>query len=304
MSFDVQVALVPEGTHIDASDMTRVASALSKQVQRDFRPIWDVYATVDAFLNLEDVPIDYWPIVVLKDVQGAQGFHQDAHGQPFAVVEFSDHLSWSIDASHECLEMLADPSGGRLRSGNLPEQAIRLGFEPKRVRYLVEVCDPCESGHFAYSVNGILVSDFYTPQFFDPVQTPAGRYSFTGAIDAPRKVLDGGYLSWEDPVSRHLFQLRMFSDKFSASIPHVLDLNKTVFRKLKGTQSLRATIDRVTQPPVYREGLGKTDLAAAKVVIETSVEAQKARADDIRQHVSGLVSKRARPARSHKRKGR
>jgi hypothetical protein len=56
-------------------------------------------------------------------------------------------------------------------------------------------------------VNGILLSDFYTPDYFDPVVAPGVRYSFTGAIKEPREVLDGGYLSWFDPISSHLFQL-------------------------------------------------------------------------------------------------
>ncbi len=46
--------------------------------------------------------------------------------------------------------------------------------------------------------------------------TPAGvssvRYSFTGAIKAPRTVLKDGYISWHDTVTNHWMQLRMFAD--------------------------------------------------------------------------------------------
>ncbi len=42
-----QVALVPDGVDIDIKEILRVASALQKQVTRDFSPIWDVKATVD-----------------------------------------------------------------------------------------------------------------------------------------------------------------------------------------------------------------------------------------------------------------
>ena len=202
-------------------------------------------ATVDAFVKLEDVPPDYWPIIVMQDVQGAAGYHEDQNGQPFAVVEFGGQ--WSLTASHECLEMLADPFGRRLRAGMLLDQAIQLGMPPKRVRYLVEVCDPSESAQFAYQVNGLLVSDFYTPHFFDPVRAPSVRYSFTGAIDAPRKVLDGGYISWEDPVSRHWFQVRMFPDNISDDVPHLVDLSaQTDFPKLKQT---RACAQRLIASP-------------------------------------------------------
>src|SRR5207247_7005802 len=43
--------------------------------------------------------------------------------------------------------------------------------------------------------------------FFDPVAASGIRYSFTGAIKRPRQVLDGGYLSWYDPETTHVFQL-------------------------------------------------------------------------------------------------
>jgi hypothetical protein len=290
MALPMQIALVPEQVEITQSDLSRVAAALSKQVQRDFRSIWEVDATVDAFARLEDVPTDYWPILVMQNVQGAAGYHEDKSGQPFAVVEFGDQ--WSLTASHECLEMLADPFGRRLRAGNLLDQAIKLGLPPKRVRYLVEVCDPSEGGQFAYQVNGILVSDFYTPHFFDPVSAPGVRYSFTGAIDAPRTVLDGGYISWEEPTSRHWFQVRMFRDQYSNAVPHVLDLtDKTVFDQLKVTQSLRAAIDRVTKPPQYREGLRGTPLEAAHSSAQPLYqEAEQDRAKELRQQIEQLRS--------------
>jgi hypothetical protein len=36
--------------------------------------------------------------------------------------------------------------------------------------------------------------------------SPSERYSFTGAIKAPHQVLQGGYLSWHDPVTDRWFQ--------------------------------------------------------------------------------------------------
>jgi hypothetical protein len=57
-------------------------------------------------------------------------------------------------------------------------------------------------------VNGWKVSDFYTPRFFDPVQNPAAFYSFTGAIERPLQILDGGYITWVDPQDSGLYQLQ------------------------------------------------------------------------------------------------
>ena len=88
--------------------------------------------------------------------------------------------SWSLTALHEMLEMLADPFGNRLVPGQSPKP------DQGRVEFLVEVCDPSEADEFGYTVNDILVSDFYTPHFFDPVKADGVRYSFTGAITEPR----------------------------------------------------------------------------------------------------------------------
>lgn len=66
---------------------------------------------------------------------------------------------------------------------------------------LVEVCDPPGGVAHAYTVNGYLVSDFVTPSYYDPVPTPGGRYSFTGAIPRPRDIAPGGYLAWREATA-------------------------------------------------------------------------------------------------------
>ncbi len=113
-----QVALVSEVADIPVKEVARISAALQKQVTRDFAPIWQVQATVDGFPALEDVPLGYWPVIIVQDVQGAAGVHLDKEGQPFALVEVGD--SWSLTASHETLEMLGDPFGNRLITGPSP----------------------------------------------------------------------------------------------------------------------------------------------------------------------------------------
>jgi hypothetical protein len=199
-----QVALVSDTPGLSLRSMAPVAAALQKQVTRDFGPIWEIDATVDAFESLDDVPLGVWPILVGDEGQGGGGVHLDRNHQPFALVDFT--RQWTLTASHECLEMIADPFGNRTVAGD------SLIESQGRVEFLVEVCDPCEAPRFAYRVNGVLVSDFYTQRFFDPPD-PAGtaiRYDFRGHIRAPREVLQGGYVSWRDPVSNHWFQQIFF----------------------------------------------------------------------------------------------
>ena len=293
MALPIHIALTTDGSiKVALSELTRVAAAIAKQVLRDFGPIWNVQATVDAFASLDDVPLDYWPLIVQKDVQGAAGYHEDDNGQPFALIEFEPE--WSLTASHECLEMLADPFGRHVRSGKVPDQAIAAGAAGGRVSFLVEVCDPSEDTKYAYQVNGVTVSDFYTPLYFDPVAAPGVRYSFTGAIDAPRKVLDGGYLSWRDPISGHWFQLRMFPDNRSRKVPHVIDLTSdTVFARLLKQTNLREAIDRVTPRPKPAAAMARAPrlMAARKQGADDVDVAQNARAKTLRAAVRRLVKR-------------
>jgi len=111
------LALVSETASISNKRLARVAAALNKQATRDITPFWGVQATVDAFIDLEDVPLGYWPMVVLDNigVPGAAGIHLDQDGQPFALIQHSN--SWSLTASHEAVEMMVDPFGDRLIAG-------------------------------------------------------------------------------------------------------------------------------------------------------------------------------------------
>jgi hypothetical protein len=58
-----------------------------------------------------------------------------------------------------------------------------------------------------YLVNGIPMSDFCSPRFFDPVRPGPGRYSFTGEVAEPMQILEGGYVSWIDPRDSTLYML-------------------------------------------------------------------------------------------------
>lgn len=191
----INLALVVESRRVPPWEIHEVAAALQRQISRDFAPIWEVDASIDGFSSLRNVPPGYWVILVRDDLpmQGVVGIHLDEKGQPYALVQHSS--SWSLAASHEVLEMLADPFGSRLVPGGSPKPGQGL------VEMLVEVCDPVGSPDLAYTVNGVLVSDFITPNYHDPTAVHGVRYCFSGAIRRPRDIAPGGYLSWRDPTT-------------------------------------------------------------------------------------------------------
>ena len=274
--FARQIAIVPDGSvDVSGSELSRVGAALQKQVARDFAPIWRRRASVDAFPSLEDVPLGYWPVVIVRDVRNAAGVHLDNNGQPFALVEFGP--DWSLTASHETLEMLADPFGSRLVAGQSPKRG------QGRVEFLVEVCDPCEAGEYAYSVNGLLVSDFYTPHFLDPVSAGAVRYSFTGAITAPRRVLPGGYLSWLEPVSGEWWQLQYFGEKRFVSLGRLA---------MEDPRPPREFVNEKTPEPLaaLRRGVQRTDELKELLQEGTATDQRRAKAEGLRSHIRRLTS--------------
>jgi hypothetical protein len=293
-----QIAIVTESPLVPPDLAARIGAALQKQVTRDVAPIWEVSATVDTFARLEDVPLGTWPILIQDhlDVPGAEGVHEDNDGQPFALVQAdSDEDVVSLTTSHECIEMLVDPFGKRLVAGDSPKP------DQGRVMFLVEVCDPSEDARNAYSINGLLVSDFYTPAFFDPVAAPGVRYSYSGAIREPRQVLQGGYLSWMLPESREWWQEVWFGTPDSMFVSRgQMDAD---------TCSLRGALDRHTQP-ARAQALKLARYAATLAGTRSSrvALASSARARDLREAIERVKSERkpltpVRPAPSESKVG-
>src|SRR5262249_4635611 len=145
--------------------------------------------------------------------------HLTDANQPYALVDVGD--TWSLTASHECLEMLVDPSGNKLQTstGIVVEDDAVIDDPGVKYDYLVEVADPSEDPANAYLIDDVLVSDFYTPSFFDPIAAGGVRYSFTGRLERPRQILEGGYISWHDPATNRMRQLRFFDRPEIVTLP-------------------------------------------------------------------------------------
>lgn len=266
------VALVSLTSDISNKSLMQAAAAVQKQITRDFTPFWGLRATVDAFEDLASVPSDYHPVVVFGDPdelmgrldfaiggeyatqliddferERLSGLHLNAFTrQPFALVAASD--AWSVTVSHEVLELLADPFGNRLIAAAHPLD------RRQRVKYLLEVCDPCQG--IWYPVNGVPVSDFYTPRYFDPVAVDGSRFSFTGALESPLQILEGGYLSWIDPEDSGLYQLGA-GESEAVLVADLLQLARS-------TAPLRTVVDtNARTPQLTRESLRPAPSAVA-----------------------------------------
>ncbi|HEU4726350.1 MAG TPA: hypothetical protein VFT22_00605, partial [Kofleriaceae bacterium] len=192
------IALVPYQVSIDPSLLTRVAAALQRQVREHFGPVWQIDATVNPFVEWSSVPPDYARLIVVDHLDSsALGVHAARDGQPYALV--AAHGDWPLVASHELLELLADPAGSTTRPGPSPKQ------DGQTAEILVEVCDPCQGARWSYAIDGIPVSDFCTPAFYDGGDGGAGGagpWSYRGNVRGPHQILPGGYLIWRDPATQ------------------------------------------------------------------------------------------------------
>jgi hypothetical protein len=181
---------------VKARSLAHVAHVLQAQVDRDFGPAWGARATVTAGAGPR-APSGTWPMYLLDVPQAGFGVHLDGGGAPFAEVRAGD--GWTLAASHLLLEMIADPRGDRLMDG--PDFDSCLTH--RRVRYLVEVCEPCRTFH--YVIDGVDVSDFVTPDYY---RADGMAMDFLRLLRRPLEVRRGCSLSWQDPSDRHWHRKR------------------------------------------------------------------------------------------------
>ena len=275
------IALVSDTSNVSFSDITAVAAALQKQATRDFGPIWNIDGTVNGFDTLEAVPVDYWPVIIMDNINepGAAGYHTDNNGQPFSLVQADD--TWPLTASHETLEMLADPFGSRTIAGSAPPQAPAPISNLRRVTYLVEVCDPCEDKQFAYTVNGQLLSDFITPHYYDPNGTTGVLCSFRGQVKSPHTVLENGYVSFGNPVTNEWHQIVVMNGK--TQVRHLGVLNRN-------GRSIRETIDMQVREARKNDRYRTARPLAAKAAHASAAmsESSTARAKSLRGFIETL----------------
>jgi hypothetical protein len=271
-----KVGLVDMTGKVDAHAMSAAVAAVNIQVTRDLPQFWPINATVEYLPDRHHIPQGVWPVQIVDHLPaGEGGFHQTRHGQPYAKIVLTPSSNeWTVDFSHETLEMLVDPSGNRLQTSGAI--GIDGGGQIKdvtgRFEYLVEACDPCEADDFTYLIDGVSVSDFITPHFYDPKLIPGTRYSFTGAISRPREILKGGYISFLNPTDGELQQILWVDPN---EPPQLVDLGPAP----KG-MSLRVFVENKTRQMALhkRAGLSANIAKARKADREKLAAAATARA--------------------------
>jgi hypothetical protein len=191
----VNLAKTPLGVNLN-----KLVAALDKQMQRDFVPIWGYPARL--YVTRKPKP-DEWQVVFLDDADAAAalGYHDiTKDGQPVSKVFVKTTIAAgekvSVTTSHELLEMMIDP-GAQLwaQHGN-------------GLFYAYEMCDAVEEE--VYDIDGVAVSDFVYPSFFEPWHKPNSvQFDHLKRVIRPYQTLPKGYQTVSNgKSSREIFGSR------------------------------------------------------------------------------------------------
>jgi hypothetical protein len=188
------IAITNASTCLTDAQVEAVLPALQRQVSIDFRAYWDLDCALYLLARNQPLTRGWWQIVITDDPDqaGALGYHEmTSQGTPlgkvFARLDLESGASWTVTLSHELLEMLADPW----------INWCAVGSDSKV--YALEVCDAVEADDLGYEIDGVLLSDFVTPAWFEP--TSADRFDFKQRISKELQLARGGYISILNPDS-------------------------------------------------------------------------------------------------------
>ncbi len=195
---EIKVAIINASSVLTDAEVQAAVPALQTQVHRDFAPAWGIDADLTFVPQGQQPPLGAWWLTILdnSDQAGALGYHDVTNeglplGKVFAGTDKQYGYTWTVTASHELLEMLGDP-----------EIDLTVFVEPNARTgelYAYEVCDACEADQFGYQINGVLVSDFVYPAWFESFQKPSStQFDYGKKITAPFQLLAGGYIGIYD----------------------------------------------------------------------------------------------------------
>lgn len=191
------IAVLNRSSVVDDDEAHAITTALQKQMT-DFRKAWNIDAKLNFVPKAKTTGWEgKWNLVLLddSDVANALGYHDLTPeglplGKVFANTDKKYGLLVGVTASHELLEMVLDPMI------NLVAEDTKRG-----VFVAYEACDAVEADNLGYEINGVRVSDFVLPNFFNPlaINYQGASYSHLENIHAPFQLAPGGYESVYTP---------------------------------------------------------------------------------------------------------
>lgn len=193
-------------------ELKLVVRAIEKQVNNEFKSAWKVGANIETheailkngrYVDEKTFDRSKFDAVIYvgqssqDEDTGADAFgtHEVRNGAVcgFVYIDVCDLKKepWSATLSHEILEILIDPTGNFYEIGPDPYGS---GINAK---FAKEVCDPTQ--HDFYSVDGVLLCNFVTPNYFDTSCGDLRSTNKLGLVLPPFKARAGGYAQFSLP---------------------------------------------------------------------------------------------------------
>lgn len=184
-----RVQIVNDAGAVKSGELGKVVKALARQVRDHFAPAWGIGCELDVVPRAR-LAKDAWVLTLAVDFPSAadDGWHElGPHGQPCGIVSVKDAIAdsgeWTSTASHELLELLADPAVAL--SGQHDADGHAHAFA-------MEVCDPVQACR--YELGGVKLSNFVTPAWFEEFRPPKTCFDWMERCKHPFHVVTGGYV--------------------------------------------------------------------------------------------------------------
>lgn len=193
----IKIALINASTVLSDQQVQAVRPSLELQANRDLRQWWGTDQIQLEFVARDSQPSPgTWWLTVLdnSDQAGALGYHDlTSEGLPlgkvFAGTDKQYGLNWTVTASHELLEMLVDP--------DINLTVFVQPDESSGTLFAYEACDAVEDDKYAYDINGVKVSNFVTPSWFESFRKPGStQFDFKNVTEKPFELAAGGYIGY------------------------------------------------------------------------------------------------------------
>lgn len=191
----LEIHVANGSTRVSDDDVKRMTEAVATQVREHFAPAWEIPANPVTFMaDPKEKPSSGAVLTVVDnpDQDGALGWHTEGengviYGYVFAAPvldnggEVLTGAQYTVAAtlSHEVLETIADPHVNLWATG------------PDGWVISQEVCDPVENA--SYDIDGVAVSDFVTPMWFDIQSPPGTKMDYLDRVTKPFQMDQGGY---------------------------------------------------------------------------------------------------------------
>lgn len=185
---DLKIGIINKSEEVSDENVARHTPALQAQVRQHFEPLWGIGADVEFFPH-GGVPADHMRLVLLDTSDQADylGYHDLTPSGRAQSKVFCKGVGqkWTVTASHEILEMIADRYANKVAALELPSGGMRL--------YCIEVCDPVQEQ--SYSIGHTEVANFVTEAWFYPTHRKWSMYDYLKKLSAPFTLARGGYIT-------------------------------------------------------------------------------------------------------------